>query len=78
MLPWNSEYNPIVAELATCHQTLEALAPLVRRIRVCAPGLGAPAAVVSVLCDWKMKIAFGSPWPSSVTSPVIKIDVPDV
>jgi len=26
MLPWNSEYDPIVAELATCHQTLEALA----------------------------------------------------
>ena len=51
MLPWNSEYDPIVAELVTCHQTLEALAPLVSRMRVCAAGLGAPSAVVSVLCD---------------------------
>ena len=76
MLPRNSEYDPIVAELVTCHQTLEALAPLVRRIRVCAPG--APSAVVSVLADWKTKIAFGSPWPSRVISPVIKIDVMDV
>lgn len=50
-LPWNSEYYPIVAELATCHQTLEALAPLTSRMRVCAPGLGAPSAVVRVLAS---------------------------
>jgi hypothetical protein len=51
MLPWSSEYDPIVAELATCHQTFDALAPLVSRMRACAPGLGAPSAVVSVLAD---------------------------
>jgi hypothetical protein len=78
MLPWNSEYDPMVAELATCHQTLEALVPLVSRIRACAAGLGAPSAVVSVLLDWKMNIAFGSPWPSRVISPFIRIDVMDV
>ncbi len=77
MLPWNSENNPSVAELPACHQTLEAFAPLINRIRVCGAGVGAPAAVPTVDDDWKMKIALGSPWASSVRSPVIRIDVSD-
>ena len=77
MLPWNSENNPSVAELPACHQTLEAFAPLIKRIRVCGAGEAAPAAVPTVDDDWKINRALGSPWASSVRSPVIKIDVSD-
>ena len=73
MLPWNSAYVPIVAELPTCHQTLEALAPLTRRIRVRVAGGAAPAARVSVLPAWKKNSALGLPWASSVRSSCIPI-----
>ena len=61
ILPWNSEVVPSVADVAACQKTLEALAPFTRRIRVCAPGEGAPAAVPTVLDDWKMKRASALP-----------------
>ena len=64
MLPWNSVPVPSVAELPTCHQTLEALAPPVRRIRV-------PAIVVSVPCVWKTNTASALPPALSVRSPCI-------
>ena len=51
MLPWKSVNDPSVAEVAACQKTLEALAPLIRRIRVCTPGEAAPAAVPTVLDD---------------------------
>src|SRR5450759_700090 len=51
MLPWNSENVPSVAELPACQKTLEALAPLIRRIRGCTPGDTAPSAVSIVLDD---------------------------
>jgi len=44
MFPWNTEFVPSVAELAACQKTLEALAPLTRRIR-------APDAMPTVLDD---------------------------
>lgn len=51
MLPWKSAKFPSVAEVPACQKTLEALAPLISRIRVCGAGDAAPAAVSTVLDD---------------------------
>jgi len=68
MLPTNAVSVPRVAELPICQNTLQAEAPLMRRIE-------ALLAVVSVLPVWKMKTALGSPRPSSVSAPVNCADV---
>lgn len=54
IFPWNTEFVPSVAELAACHHTLEALAPLISKMR-------AEVAVPVLLEDWKTKVAFGLP-----------------
>jgi hypothetical protein len=64
MLPAKLEPVPRVAELPTCQKTLHAWAPLMKTTRLA-------EAVISVDSVWKMKTASGSPWPSSVRSPVM-------
>jgi hypothetical protein len=64
MFPTNTEPVPSVAELPTCQKTLQDWAPLIRKTLLF-------DAVVSVDAILKMKTAFGSPWPSSVSAPVI-------
>ena len=64
--PLNVVLPSKVAELPTNHQTLEALAPLIRIILL-------PTAVVSAEGACRTKRAFGSPPPSRVRSPVTLI-----
>ena len=72
MFPWNSAYVPIVAELPTCQNTFEALAPLMSTIVL--PGApDAPAAVVSAEGVWKMNMELVFPLPSNVSVPVTPI-----
>ncbi|MEY9943700.1 hypothetical protein ABH937_000756 [Kitasatospora sp. GAS1066B] len=63
MLPLKKELVPMVAELPTCQNTLQACAPLMRLTLLAEP-------VIRVEAIWKMKTALGSPWASSVTVPV--------
>jgi hypothetical protein len=64
MFPTKAEPVPIVAELPTCQNTLQAWAPLVRFTTLL-------DAVVSVLAGhWKIKIELGLFWPSRVRVPV--------
>lgn len=73
ILPSNTEYVPIVAELPTCQNTFDALAPLVNTIWL--PGVfNAPAAVVSVDGIWKMNTELVLPCPFSVSVPVMPMD----
>ena len=71
MMPTNWLPVPIVAELPTCQKTLQACAP---PISVTA----APEPVVRVEPAWKMKTALGSPWASSVRSPLRPSEVAEV
>jgi hypothetical protein len=64
MVPMKVEPTPRVAELPTCQKTLQGWAPLMSTTLL----LGA---VMSVDAAWKMKTAFGSPWASRVSGPVI-------
>lgn len=68
--PLNTEVTPSVAELPTCHHTLEAFAPPIRTIWL-------EVAVMSVDPIWKMKTASELPPASSVRVPSIPIDVAD-
>ena len=68
--PLKTAFVPMVAELPTCHQTLEALAPPARMIWL-------PTNVVRVDPIWKMKTAFELPPASSVRLPSIPIEVSD-
>ena len=54
MFPLNTEPVPRVAELPTCHTTLDALAPPLKTT-------WRPTVVVRVEPIWKMKTAFASP-----------------
>lgn len=63
MLPTNAVVVPRVAELPTCQNTLQSVAPL-RRTTV------ELLAVVSVLPIWKTNVAAGSPSASRVSVPV--------
>jgi hypothetical protein len=63
MVPTKVELVPSVAELPTCQNTLQALAPLIKATTL-------DEAVINVLADWKMNTALGSPWASRVTVPV--------
>src|SRR6202011_839737 len=63
MLPTNVVPEPRVAELLTCHSTLQALALLVKRTVD-------PEDVMSVLAIWKTKTALGLPCPLRVSVPV--------
>jgi hypothetical protein len=62
--PTKVEPTPSVAELPTCQKMLQSWAPLMMATLL----LGA---VMSVDAAWKMNTAFGSPWASSVSVPVI-------
>jgi hypothetical protein len=62
MVPWKGVPVLSVAELPTCQKTLQAWAPLVRRIVV-------PVSVPRVEPAWNMKTAFGSPCASRISEP---------
>jgi hypothetical protein len=62
MVPLNTEFVPIVAELPTCQKMLEDWAPPARI--TCRPEV-----VVRLDAIWKMKTAFALPWASRVRSP---------
>ena len=63
MFPTNVVPTSMVAELLTCHCTLQAFAPLIKLT----VALGD---VMSVLDIWKTKTALGLPWASRVSVPV--------
>ena len=63
MLPTNVVPEAMVAELLTCHCTLQALPPLTKLT-------DEPDEVMSVLDIWKTKTALGLPWASRVSVPV--------
>jgi hypothetical protein len=67
MLPEKAESVPRVAELPTCQKTLQAWAPSVRIMLLA-------ESVMRVEGAWKMKTAFGSPPPSSVSEPPTSSD----
>ena len=69
--PLNVVVVPRVAELPTCQKTLHAWAPLIRLTLL-------PEAVIRVEAIWKMKTAFGSPWPSNVKVPLSAIGPVDL
>ena len=69
--PMNLEATPSVAELPTCQNTLHAAAPLISSMLL-------SGEVMTVDPAWKMKTAFGSPWASRTSVPVIASDVGDV
>jgi hypothetical protein len=71
MLPLKREVVPSVAELPTCQKTLQAWASPRSTTRL-------PDAVVTVEPNQKMKTAWGSPWASSVRSPVRPSDDADL
>ena len=58
----------MLAELPICQKTLHASAPLMNATML-------SVAVVMVEPTWKTQIAFGSPWASSVSVPVIPIEL---
>jgi hypothetical protein len=61
-VPMKEEWVPRVAELPTCQNTLQAWAPLIRRMLLA-------ESVVRLEGAWKMKTAFGSPPPFRVSLP---------
>jgi hypothetical protein len=63
IVPVKEDVVPNVAELPTCQKTLQALAPLITLTLLA-------EAVIRVEAIWKMKTAFGSPWPSKVSVPL--------
>ena len=63
MFPTNVVPTSMVAELLTCHSTLQAFAPLIT-LTV------APGDVMSVLDIWKTKTALALPWASRTSVPV--------
>jgi hypothetical protein len=69
---------PIVAEAPACQYTFDAFAPFVSRMRAWAAGVGAPGMAVIELPAWNTNTAFGSPPPSSVTSPAMTMVEPEV
>jgi hypothetical protein len=68
MVPWKVVPELSVAELPTCQKTLQAWAPLVRKIWV-------PVSVVSVEAGaWKMKTALGSLCAFRISAPPTSSD----
>jgi len=63
IFPLKIELVPRVAELVTCHRTLQGWAPLMRTTELL-------LAVMSVEEDCRIQTALGSPWASSVRVPV--------
>ena len=61
-VPLKEEFVPSVTEVPTCQKMRQAWAPLIT-LTVLAE------AVIRVEATWKMKTAFGSPWPSNVRGP---------
>ncbi|HUQ54804.1 MAG TPA: hypothetical protein VM306_04085 [Lentzea sp.] len=62
IVPTKSELVPRVAELPTCQNTLQALAPLIKLMVLL-------EAVINVVDTWKIQTVFGSPCPSRVSVP---------
>jgi hypothetical protein len=71
MVPDMTELVPRVALLPTCQKTLAAFAPFIKTTLL----FGEVIRVDPIL---KIKTAFGSPWPSKVTGPVIASEVGSV
>jgi hypothetical protein len=71
IVPTNADEVPNVAELPTCHTTLQACAPFVSTTWLAED-------VMSVDAIWKMKIALGSPCASSVRVPPNASELVDV
>jgi len=69
MIPAKDEFPPSVALLVTCQKTLAKVAPPIRTIE-------APPSTFRADPTWKIKTAFGFPWPSRVTEPEISRVVP--